>query len=201
VSDYAKRFVEEKDRLSDAGLPDGLRKTFISTLTVKLEQLSAAVVAGDNTVTVAELLSLRSALEELEPPPEHKIIVELAPPTDGAPRMERCRRCGWHYDDFWDSENGKWVPTRDVPLDDRHKASGANPAPFAQVSKPVTPEVRAPAAVPVDEVESKVVPIKADDKPKIVKPPAYDDHGSVCWVGHGVPYNDRFTPRDPTARR
>jgi hypothetical protein len=92
--DYAKSFVDAKDRLTAAGLPDGLRKTFISTLTVKIEQLSAAVVAGDPSVSVGELLSLRSALEELEPSTPMTVQVKLVNPSDGAPRMERCRRCG-----------------------------------------------------------------------------------------------------------
>jgi hypothetical protein len=126
--DYAKSFVDAKDRLTAAGLPDGLRKTFISTLTVKIEQLSAAVVAGDPSVSVGELLSLRSALEELEPSTPMTVQVKLVNPSDGAPRMERCRRCGWHYDDYWDSTTDKWVPTSKVPLDAEHVAASGKPS-------------------------------------------------------------------------
>jgi hypothetical protein len=71
LGDSAKRFFELKQQITTAtGLPaDAPRVSYLATLTLQAERIQSRVIAGDDTVTGAELLALRTTIEEISDAP------------------------------------------------------------------------------------------------------------------------------------
>ena len=81
--DQAKRFVELKAQIVAAtGLPaDTPRVSYLATLTLQAERIQSRVIAGDDTVTGAELLALRTTIEEISPVTPHTVRIEYVDGT------------------------------------------------------------------------------------------------------------------------
>jgi hypothetical protein len=92
----AKGFVALKDRLAEAtGLPvDNIRLTYLTTLTLRLEQLSARVIAGE-AVPISELVSLRDAIVELTPAEPTTVTVKFCETITGV-----CPSCGGRVENY-----------------------------------------------------------------------------------------------------
>jgi hypothetical protein len=110
TADQAKRFVELKQQIVVAtGLPsDAPRVSYLATLTLQAERLQSRVIAGDNTVTGAELLALRTTIEEISPVAPHTVRIEY---VDGT--RKTCPFCHTTFN----------------PHDDRSKALPPEPPP------------------------------------------------------------------------
>lgn len=79
LGDQAKRFVQLKEQVAaTTGLAiDAPRVTFLATLMLQAERLQSRVVAGDDSVTSAELLAVRSTIEEVAPNPPHRVEIQI----------------------------------------------------------------------------------------------------------------------------
>jgi hypothetical protein len=134
LGDQAKRFVQLKEQVAaTTGLAiDAPRVTFLATLMLQAERLQSRVVAGDDSVTSAELLALRSTIEEVAPNPPHRVEIQIV-----EAEIQHCPKCGW---------------SRDKPAADP-------PAPDA---KPSTPPAKGKRLTlpPNPSVSTNVVPLK-----------------------------------------
>jgi hypothetical protein len=67
-------FELKQQIVTTTGLPpDAPRVSYLATLTLQAERLQSRVIAGDDTVTGAELLALRTTIEEISPATPHTI--------------------------------------------------------------------------------------------------------------------------------
>jgi hypothetical protein len=91
TADQAKRFVELKQQIvATTGLPsDAPRVSYLATLTLQAERLQSRVIAGDDTVTGAELLALRTTIEEISPATPHMVTLQISKRLHGI-----CQHCG-----------------------------------------------------------------------------------------------------------
>jgi hypothetical protein len=71
------------------GLPsDAPRVSYLATLTLQAERLQSRVIAGDDTVTGAELLALRTTIEEISPATPHTVNIQISKRLHGV-----CKFC------------------------------------------------------------------------------------------------------------
>jgi hypothetical protein len=89
LGDQAKRFVELKQQIAiTTGLAvDAPRISYLATLLLQAERIQGRIIAGDDGVTSAELLELRSTIEEISPLPATNVAVRI---IDGV----ACPSCG-----------------------------------------------------------------------------------------------------------
>jgi hypothetical protein len=75
TADQAKRFVELKQQIiATTGLEAfAPRVSYLATLMLQAERLQSRVIAGDDSVTGAELLALRTTIEEISPATPHTV--------------------------------------------------------------------------------------------------------------------------------
>jgi hypothetical protein len=87
----ARRFVKlKREAAASTGLAlDSPRINYLATLALQAERLQCRIIAGDDSVTTAELLALRTAIEQLSPLPPQTVTVEYVDslPKDPAPSV------------------------------------------------------------------------------------------------------------------
>jgi hypothetical protein len=81
---------------------DSLATRFVALAKLKLDATEAQLLAGDPSVTVADLRALEEILSAHVPRPGLQVVVKFAEPADAAEadhaavdNLRACRRCGW----------------------------------------------------------------------------------------------------------
>jgi hypothetical protein len=173
-----KRYGEIKAALATStGLSDGARLDYLTIMSVKLEHMSADVLIG-KSVSPADLLALRQAIEEMSPLPAHVLTVNVVNPNDHV-----CVRC---HCEMTDEEVAlAKARTAERRADKRMRPVAANstaventtPAPVDAKPRPVaTPVITGPRSI-------------HDAPGASVKEDAVSDRGpSYSTNGGGVPW-------------
>jgi hypothetical protein len=146
---------------------DSLATRFVALAKLKLDATEAQLLAGDPSVTVADLRALEEILSAHVPRPGLQITVKYAEPADAAPadhaavdglvecrrchwrpadkdRVSRCYRCGWTHGADFDSP---WTPL-------------IAPADTSPVAPSLSPQ-NAPAGSPSP---ANVIPLDAEQR-------------------------------------
>jgi hypothetical protein len=152
--DQAKRFIAIRDKLqASTGLAaDNPRLGFLATCELRMEQLSARVVAGDDGVSLADLQAMRQLIDESTPITQTEVKLTI---IGGKPMKERvscacgvdhhiepvCTVCGFRQNGDTAAEHRhRWYMVKASP-ETRGKA-------IAPVEEPPAIEAAEPDAVP-----------------------------------------------------